>query len=698
MYVGDNNGALPPLPLGPVVGATHEVTVGDNLIFTCYIEDAFPDVDINWTLADGSTGTETRLNGQDIDTLIDAMWNTVNTLQPAYHRVVEGNCGDNLTCTSYHPETGDIQTASTELRVMGQTTVVNILPFLVNTSTRVMEDARDVSDPDDDVLILYDGNMYDLICAPTGADPDTAIIWYLIADCTNPANNASNVCFVVRDAFQPQDDDCDCELQNDPRPSSPSDLGSYDLWRNFKADLMLHDGKCLRCVASDNGMADHYKLDIKIPCRQTLQLLDVTADGMLAQSGYDDGDTILFRQDGKERRVSCINTSARDKPTIDVYILQPKAVIPIRLTAVNGVSVNFMETDLYSDEEELWYLRKDVSLSLGGDFDVDGAQIICQCINTGYGEYLEHAIQITLTSLVPGPTRNIRVVDIDKTSIIVEWTEPLKPNGAVTFYHIDYRAIEQQSSGSSTQVFTNVTQDVRDNNNTNHGITIQLLEPDTVYEIYLTAENLQGEGIVTSVMHETLSHLNEDMNTPIITASSVAAATVLFVVALIVVCVCCRKKRRKQKRERQDELELSRLFEYQPNPRNKYEKKGAFNRNNLAFREQLGSGAFAVVYRAKAKDIVKKGVETVVAVKMLKGTSTEDDKTNFLKEAEVYKSLKPHPNIIGMLGTCIEKEPYYIIMEFASEGICNPISKRFEKMLNLLCTEGSNRLIAIISF
>ncbi len=66
-----------------------------------------------------------------------------------------------------------------------------------------------------------------------------------------------------------------------------------------------------------------------------------------------------------------------------------------------------------------------------------------------------------------------------------------------------------------------------------------------------------------------------------------------------------------------------------------------------------------MVRRAKAKGILTKGIETVVAVKMLKEMSTEDDKMNFLKEVEMYKNLKPHPNIIGMLGSCIDKGKLY---------------------------------------
>ncbi|XP_072049429.1 uncharacterized protein [Amphiura filiformis] len=165
---------------------------------------------------------------------------------------------------------------------------------------------------------------------------------------------------------------------------------------------------------------------------------------------------------------------------------------------------------------------------------------------------------------------------------------------------------------------------------------------------------------------------------------AVFGATVVFLVVVLCVIVCCWYQRRQRHRERskqRDELTLRKQFEYEPSPITR-RRTGAFDRNKLTFYEQLGSGAFAVVYRAKAKGIVTKGVEAVVAVKMLKETSTEDDKMNFLKEVEMYKSLKHHPNIIGMLGTCIDKEPHYIIMEYASEGNLQSHLKKIRKDAN----------------
>ncbi|XP_072048742.1 tyrosine kinase receptor Cad96Ca-like [Amphiura filiformis] len=93
-----------------------------------------------------------------------------------------------------------------------------------------------------------------------------------------------------------------------------------------------------------------------------------------------------------------------------------------------------------------------------------------------------------------------------------------------------------------------------------------------------------------------------------------------------------------------------------------------FPRQKLTLHEHLGSGAFANVVRAEAMGVVKRGVSTIAAVKMLKDTATESDRSDFMKELKVYRMLEPHPNIIVMLGCCTDEEPYYLIMEYASHG------------------------------
>lgn len=55
-----------------------------------------------------------------------------------------------------------------------------------------------------------------------------------------------------------------------------------------------------------------------------------------------------------------------------------------------------------------------------------------------------------------------------------------------------------------------------------------------------------------------------------------------------------------------------------------YDKKFEFSRENLELGQQLGAGAFGVVFKATAKGILSHEEETIVAVKMLKSIASDE--------------------------------------------------------------------------
>jgi serine/threonine protein kinase len=67
----------------------------------------------------------------------------------------------------------------------------------------------------------------------------------------------------------------------------------------------------------------------------------------------------------------------------------------------------------------------------------------------------------------------------------------------------------------------------------------------------------------------------------------------------------------------------------------------------------LGRGGFGVVYLAKYKG-------TEVAVKEINGDTIEENEIeSFLKEATLMKEMKPHPNVLQLIG--ITASPFCII-------------------------------------
>ncbi|XP_058065882.1 mucin-5AC [Anopheles bellator] len=91
-----------------------------------------------------------------------------------------------------------------------------------------------------------------------------------------------------------------------------------------------------------------------------------------------------------------------------------------------------------------------------------------------------------------------------------------------------------------------------------------------------------------------------------------------------------------------------------------------FARGNLRFKSLLGEGNFGQVWKAEADDLAGHlGTTRIVAVK----TERSDNGHGDLKaEAEIMRKLGSHPNVVTLLGACLEQEPQLLIMEYAMRG------------------------------
>uniref|UniRef100_A0A8D8BMV5 Tyrosine-protein kinase n=4 Tax=Culex pipiens TaxID=7175 RepID=A0A8D8BMV5_CULPI len=94
--------------------------------------------------------------------------------------------------------------------------------------------------------------------------------------------------------------------------------------------------------------------------------------------------------------------------------------------------------------------------------------------------------------------------------------------------------------------------------------------------------------------------------------------------------------------------------------------------SELMILEELGSGQFGVVRRAKWRGSID------TAVKMMKvGTMSEDD---FIEEAKVMTKLQ-HPNLVQLYGVCSKHRPIYIITEYMKHGSLLNYLRRHETSL-----------------
>ncbi|CAK1555335.1 unnamed protein product [Leptosia nina] len=90
-------------------------------------------------------------------------------------------------------------------------------------------------------------------------------------------------------------------------------------------------------------------------------------------------------------------------------------------------------------------------------------------------------------------------------------------------------------------------------------------------------------------------------------------------------------------------------------------------REQITLTKFLGSGAFGEVFEGLARHIDTNNPNTKVAVKTLRKGATEQEKTEFLKEAALMSNFK-HEHILRLLGVCLDNDPNYIIMELMEGG------------------------------
>ncbi|KAJ7372068.1 hypothetical protein OS493_020492 [Desmophyllum pertusum] len=102
--------------------------------------------------------------------------------------------------------------------------------------------------------------------------------------------------------------------------------------------------------------------------------------------------------------------------------------------------------------------------------------------------------------------------------------------------------------------------------------------------------------------------------------------------------------------------------------------------DRLSLFERIGGGSFGQVWKGAAFDVAGAKGWSVVAVKMLKEDSKtlNLDRRDLLSELDLLKKLKPHPNVIKLLG-CLTKDvvrckgrpdfrPPLVILEFVPHG------------------------------
>eukprot|EP01117_Protostelium_nocturnum_P021040 TRINITY_DN997_c0_g2_i1.p1 TRINITY_DN997_c0_g2~~TRINITY_DN997_c0_g2_i1.p1 ORF type:complete len:1599 (+),score=445.16 TRINITY_DN997_c0_g2_i1:202-4797(+) len=91
-------------------------------------------------------------------------------------------------------------------------------------------------------------------------------------------------------------------------------------------------------------------------------------------------------------------------------------------------------------------------------------------------------------------------------------------------------------------------------------------------------------------------------------------------------------------------------------------KESMLNFDELHNLREIGSGAFGVVFKAQWRELN-------VAVKQIKSDDvTAEQLTEFLREVEILKGLRSHPNLVLFIGITFPPQPLSLVTEFCEGG------------------------------
>lgn len=84
--------------------------------------------------------------------------------------------------------------------------------------------------------------------------------------------------------------------------------------------------------------------------------------------------------------------------------------------------------------------------------------------------------------------------------------------------------------------------------------------------------------------------------------------------------------------------------------------------DDVILHDKIGRGNFGDVYKARLKSSKRQ-----VAVKTCRMALPDEQKRKFLQEGRILKQYD-HPNIVKLIGICVQKQPIMIVMELVAGG------------------------------
>ncbi|XP_058679210.1 angiopoietin-1 receptor isoform X1 [Ammospiza nelsoni] len=300
-------------------------------------------------------------------------------------------------------------------------------------------------------------------------------------------------------------------------------------------------------------------------------------------------------------------------------------------------------------------------------------QYMCRVrVNTrSQGEWSNYLYAWTFSDRIPPAPNNIRFSNTTDTSSVISWTAA--EGHSISSIIISYKIYGKAGYNHVDIIIknTSITQ-----------YQLKGLEPDTVYQVQINAQNNIGlSNPNTSFELRTLPETKapyESKGGKMLLIAILGSAGMTCVTILLAFLIMLQLKRANfQRRMAQafqnvvreepalqfnsGTLTLSRKAKNSPDPA----IYPVLEWNDIKFQDVIGEGNFGQVLKARIK---KDGLRMDAAIKRMKEYASKDDHRDFAGELEVLCKLGHHPNIINLLGACEHRGYLYLAIEYAPHG------------------------------
>ncbi|XP_015775536.1 PREDICTED: angiopoietin-1 receptor-like isoform X4 [Acropora digitifera] len=280
--------------------------------------------------------------------------------------------------------------------------------------------------------------------------------------------------------------------------------------------------------------------------------------------------------------------------------------------------------------------------------------------------------QVIVKTPPPEP-QGVEFFGVKSNEIGIQW---MVPEGFKSFDILSYE-VEHWTFGKMDKLRKKL---LAPEAKTEYSHRIQDLEPKTTYMIRVAAINVHGSNYNEAKARKTPP-------APDLPPWAIALIVLVAIAAIIGVGICIRR-RAIQRRAQHHEDEVLAVMESPKKVEsvlNQEEKVKGLNLKftnasyrptdvdwteipfeNIKIMDELGSGAFGVVY--KGEICGKNGEITPCAVKALKASATDEEMRDLYNELEIMSNIGSHPNLVNLLGACTKDGNLLVVLEIAENG------------------------------